>query len=128
MPPTPPPAPPSPPLSAEADDPACVALAANVAVMRALEVAGKRLLTRDRRSQYQHLPAWRLHTEIPAREDDLDRLLVDAWTCLQQVLPHRHDLIRVVDEYVRDLLRSGLAHEPHWLLRALQRGDHRGPR
>ncbi|WP_433379129.1 hypothetical protein [Streptosporangium sp. CA-115845] len=108
------------------DDAECVALAANVAVMRALEVAGKRLLTRDRRSQYQHLPAWKLHTEIPAREDDLDRLLADAWTCLQQVLPHRGDLIGVVDEYVRDLLRSGLPHETRWLMRALMSiGDKR---
>ncbi|MEU4406288.1 hypothetical protein AB0F88_17335 [Streptosporangium sp. NPDC023963] len=112
---------PVPPI--DADDPECVALAANVAVMRALEVAGKRLLTRDRRSQYQHLPAWKLHTEIPAREEDLDRLLADAWTCLQQVLPHRGDLVAVVDEYVRDLLRSGLPHETRWLMRALTTGD-----
>ncbi|MFI6290103.1 hypothetical protein ACIBEJ_00875 [Nonomuraea sp. NPDC050790] len=104
------------------DEPACVALAADVAVMRALEVAGKRLLTRARRSQYQHLPAWRLYTEIPAREEDLDRLLADAWTCLRQVLPNRVDLIHLVDEYVRDLLRTGQLHETRWLMRALEKG------
>ncbi|MFI9591104.1 hypothetical protein [Nonomuraea sp. NPDC052265] len=115
----------SPARPVDADDPDCVALAANVAVMRALEVAGKRLLTRDRRSQYQHLPAWELHTEIPAPEEDLDRLLADAWTCLTQVLPHRDDLITVVDGYVRDLLRSGQPHETRWLMRALTTGDER---
>jgi len=107
-----------------------VSLAADVAVWRALEVAGKRLLTRDRRSRYQHIPPWLLHTQIRVDDSDLDRLLTGAWTCLRQALtapmcgptvdPDR--LIATADEYVRALLRSGVPHEVHWLVQALHTG------
>lgn len=104
-----------------------VILAADVAVWRALEVSGKRLLTRDRRSRYQHIPPYLLHTQIRVDDDDLDRLLTGAWTCLRQALAatpggsvDKDRLIRAADEYVRALLRSGVPHELRWLAAALQ--------
>ncbi|MFF3665456.1 hypothetical protein [Microtetraspora malaysiensis] len=109
-----------------------VTLAADVAVWRALEVAGKRLLTRDRRSQYQNVPPWLLHTQIRVDDADLDRLLTGAWTCLRQALaagrpaPGGLDydrLIETADEYVRALLRSGTPHELRWLVQALRQAS-----
>lgn len=104
-----------------------VGLAVDVAVWRALEVSGKRLLTRDRRSRYQNIPPWELHTHIPVADHDLDRLLTGAWTCLRQALgsmcsadvdPDR--LIRAADDYVRSLLVAGVPHEARWLAQALR--------
>jgi hypothetical protein len=98
-----------------------VLYAAHTATLRALEVAGKRLLTRDRRSRYQHLQPWLLHTQIRVDASDLDRLLEGAWSVLGEALPGRPDVAAAVDAYARDLLRTGQPHELRWLAGALDR-------
>ncbi|GAA3172601.1 hypothetical protein [Nonomuraea salmonea] len=96
--------------------------AAHMAVMRALEIVGKRLLTRDRRGAYQHVPSYRLHTELPVPEDAMDRLLDGAWDTLAGLLgDDAHQVVAAVDDYVRDLLRTGQPHELDWLRAALKR-------
>lgn len=98
-------------------------------VLRALEVAGKRLLTRDRRARYQDVRPWLLHTQIRVDETDLDRLLEGAWSILAESLPPVMDaaaadrVMAAANEYVRDLLRSGQVHDLQWLAGALDRAE-----
>jgi hypothetical protein len=55
-----------------------VFLVANATVLRAMERAGKRLLTRGTAGKYPQTPAHELHTQLPAR-DDTAGLLEGAW-------------------------------------------------
>lgn len=95
--------------------------AAHVGVLRALEVAGKRLVTRARRGEMLPHPAWTRHTLIPVEQAELDRLLDGVWTLLSEAIPGRPDVLAVCDEYCRQLLVSGTAHELRFLRIALQR-------
>lgn len=90
--------------------PPVAAAALDVAVYRALELAGKRLLTRDLRATYQHVRPTELHTHVTVAERDLDRLLAGAWDYLPDSLPEYPDLAASADQYVRALLLTG---EPH---------------
>lgn len=95
-----------------------VVMAAEVAVMRALTYAGRRLLRdqpRAGRSQYAQVPQHELHLHIPLTGHRLDTLIADAWTALQQVLPDRPEVAAVCDRYVRELLQAGVRHEPRFL-------------
>lgn len=96
-----------------------------MAVYRALELAGKRLLTRERRHSLSGVPAHLMHTHVPVPETDLDRLLDGAWSTLSLVRPDTL-LTVTIDDYVRDLLRSGMAHQTSYLRSALLRADHQG--
>lgn len=100
-----------------------VVAAVNVGVLRALEVAGKRLLSGSRsyRGAYPNVPAHELHTRIPVADHDLDRLLAGAWSCLEQALPSRPGAVAVADEYVRQLLLAGERHDRRYLMTALRR-------
>lgn len=109
--------------------------AAHVGVLRALEVAGKRLITKDRhqRGDYQAVPPHLRHVRrsapgapegvsgVPVREEDLDRLLRGVWELLAEALPGRDDVIGVVDTYVRQLLVTGEPHQLRYLLWAFNR-------
>ncbi|MBP2703510.1 hypothetical protein JOL79_06820 [Microbispora sp. RL4-1S] len=102
--------------------PVAIVTAAEVAVMRALTYAGRRLLrdqSRAGRSDYARIPQHELHLHIPANTARMDVLTADAWTALQQVLPDRDDVVQVCDRYVRELLQHGVRHEPRFLIRAL---------
>lgn len=102
-----------------------VLLAAHVACVRALEVAGKRLLTRDRRSRYLDVDPWLLHTKIKVHDSDLERLLTGAWTALDQALVDAPEqwragaLAAALDGYVRRLLLTGQPHTLSGLYAAL---------
>lgn len=103
-----------------------LAYVAELAVQRALELAGKRLLTRHWRASkpdLNHAPATTLHVHIPAAEHDLDRLLAGAWDPLLAVVPGADELVGRLDEYVRDLLRTSTAHEARYLARVLSTGE-----
>lgn len=55
---------------------------AEMAVLRALQVAGRRLLTRRSRAvrgPLQGVPPWELHVHLPVGDTDLTLLLRDAW-------------------------------------------------
>lgn len=95
---------------------------ADMAVHRALELAGKRLITRHIRASRPDLnfvPAHTLHVHISAGEGDLDRILSGVWSVLVDVVPDSAPLVELLDAYVRDLIRTGTAHEPRFLARAL---------
>ena len=95
---------------------------ADMAVHRALELAGKRLITRHIRASrpdLNHVPAHTLHVYISAGEGDLERILTGVWSVLADVVPDSQPLIEVLDAYVRDLIRTGTPHEPRFLARAL---------
>ncbi|MEV0822515.1 hypothetical protein [Nonomuraea rubra] len=99
-----------------------VVYAAEVAVMRALTYAGRRLLRdqpRAGRSSFTTIPQHELHLHIPLGAARLDTLTADAWTALQQVLPDRPEVAAVCDRYVRDLLQHSVRHEPRFLARML---------
>lgn len=103
----------------------CLLLAANVAVMRALEVAGKRMRgmrTRAVRAELVDSPAHLVHTLMPApKEQVVDQLLEGAWTALESSLPDRPELAAELDGYVRALLASGQPHEMEWLRPIIRR-------
>jgi hypothetical protein len=87
-------------------------------VVRAMEVAGKRLLnaggraSRHRTAPGRQVPAWNVHTtlERPIADAGLDKLLAGAWTSLEAVLPDHQCIRDALDTYCRALLMSG---EPH---------------
>lgn len=110
--------------------------AAHVGVLRALEVAGKRLITKDRhqRGNYQAVPPHLRHVRhsapgvpegipdgVPVREDDLDRLLRGVWDLLAEAIPGRPDVVAVADTYVRQLLVTGEPHQLRYLQWAFNR-------
>jgi hypothetical protein len=112
---------------------AAVARAAGLelAVMRALEIAGKRLLSGAGR-QYRGSvpgPSWTIHThpDLRAREGQLDQLLAGAYdTLLASPLGQAPDAVDLVDGYVRDLLLAGVAHTPLFLAAAIEQHRRRG--
>lgn len=81
-------------------------LACEVAVLRALEVAGKKSLGRNQRGAYPGVPAHLLHTHLflASTHDACDRFLVGAWDHLALVLPEQPKLYTAVDWYVRELI------------------------
>jgi hypothetical protein len=94
-----------------------------VGVLRALEVAGKRLVTRARRGEMLPHPAWTRHTLIAVDAAELDRLLDGVWTLLAEAIPDRPDVIEVCDDYCRELLVSGTPHQLRYLRVALQQAE-----
>jgi hypothetical protein len=110
--------------------------AAHVGVLRALEVAGKRLITKDRhhRGRYQDVPPHLRHVRkhapgvpdnipigVPVRDEDLDRLLRGVWDLLAEAIPGRPDVVTVADTYVRQLLVTGEPHQLRYLEWAFDR-------
>ncbi|MDH6279521.1 hypothetical protein [Prescottella agglutinans] len=88
-------------------------LACEIAVLRALEVAGKKSLGRNQRGIYTGVPAHMLHTRrrIASSHAECDRLLAGAWEHLTIVLPGQPKLYTAVDWYVRELIVKSQAHD-----------------
>ncbi|MFC8124429.1 hypothetical protein [Streptomyces sp. NPDC057302] len=89
--------------------------AADFAVRRALEVAGRRM-TPGRTAQLPQVPVWTMHTHIRA-QTDLSRLLDGAWLHLGEYA--NAEGVAAVDRYTRHLITSQQAHEPAMLRRHL---------
>jgi hypothetical protein len=96
-------------------------------VVRAMEVAGKRLLNsggranRHRTSPGRQVQAWNVHTtlERPLADAGLDKLLAGAWTSLEAVLPEQQCIRDALDTYCRALLMSGEPHSRRSLVKVL---------
>jgi len=84
-----------------------VVAAAEAGVLRALEMAGKRMLPTHMRGRLAEVPAWELHAHLDA--GDPDRLLEGAFTLLEEVVaaPCVREACRV---YVRTLLETRSPH------------------
>ncbi len=103
---------------------------ANAAVLRALELVGKRLLSRQNRATFSSVPQHDLHTCIAITgSDHAQRLLGGAWdhlhTLAEQMVPgvDAQGLGGVLNEYCIQLMSQQRQHHPQLLFRVLQ---HRG--
>jgi hypothetical protein len=99
--------------------------AVELAVLRALEIAGKRMLSKAGRTVRGEVTCepWRIHTQLPTTLDvgdpSMDRLLEGAYTALDEVMPERPMVRRAVDSYVRQLIAAQRDHSPSALVAAL---------
>ncbi|MFJ2774651.1 hypothetical protein [Streptomyces sp. NPDC087300] len=91
--------------------PTAITAAADQAVLRALEVAGKRMLDRGTRHRFADVHPWELHTRIRPDDADLDRLLAGAWSMLAATGTDAAT-IGYLDQYTRQLLTNGRPHTP----------------
>lgn len=114
----------APPVVASTSVPkwASVFVVADAAVLRALELAGKRMLDARTRNQFPDTPPYELHTRIPVRgADRVPRLLHGAWDHLSALSGHldlsidTNALQNVLDGYCTELLLSGRPHQTHLL-------------
>ncbi|MEU3597210.1 hypothetical protein ABZ714_00515 [Streptomyces sp. NPDC006798] len=96
---------------------------AEMAVLRALQVAGRRLLARRSRAvrgPLQGVPPWELHVHLPVGDTDLALLLRDAWDIPEAVgLPSM--MIESLDEHVRILLAAGVGYRRDDLIKTVSR-------
>jgi hypothetical protein len=110
-----------PPMSAKA-------IAANGLVVRALEVAGKRLLTPTHRGVFGDTPAHSLHTKIRVGTGaHAETLLAGAWDqwnfYVPQGLADRRTLQPVLHSYAKGLLTNSIEHNPTLLAAMLHEVD-----
>jgi hypothetical protein len=98
----------------------CLVLACDVAVRRALELASKRMLTRNLLSlDLRDVPPWQRYTRLP-RCTDLIRqgeVLNGAWSCLPDELG---GVLPMLDRYTRSLLVTGDLHTTAALRQVIQ--------
>jgi hypothetical protein len=92
-------------------------LVANATVLRAMERAGKRLLTRGTAGQFTATPAHELHTQLPARQD-VHVLLEGSWdqmSALADAVDPGMDVGRLqqaLEAYCTILLTQRQVHRP----------------
>lgn len=102
-------------------EPAGLHLAAvEFAAMRALELAGKRLLNNSNRSwrgQLRRVEPWEIHTQIPVPNPD--DVLEGAYALMHRCIPDQPRLHEVVDTYVRERLSSQNSHDRELLFTML---------
>lgn len=121
-----------PPNAAESRQAAALRVGAHMAVQRALELAGKRLLTRQNRDRYHDVPAHELHTVIrvadPARVDTLlaaaDGPVVDLSMLSVEAEVPEGDLARLLSAYCLELVTRGVRHHADLLTPYLAAGLH----
>lgn len=101
------------------DNVQCLYSTCEYAVLRALEIAGKRMRgssPRNERSGLLAIPAHELHTnaivasQLPAH--GMDKVMENAWSGLDIVLPAREALVADLDSYVRQLIERREPHDP----------------
>jgi hypothetical protein len=118
---------PGPSLSAGAAMQGWSLQAVELAVLRALEIAGKRMLSKAGRTVRGEVTCepWRIHTQLPTTLDvsdpAMDKLLDGAYTALDRVMPERPTVRVAIDTYVRQLIASQRDHSPGELIAALGR-------
>jgi hypothetical protein len=93
------------------------ALAANGLLVRALEIAGKKLLTATHRGQFPDTPPHVLHTKIRvASGQHAEVLLAGAWDLWDSYVPaglaDRQTLQPVLHSYAKGLLTNSIEHNP----------------
>ncbi len=99
----------------------CLYSTCEVAVLRALELAGKRMRgssPRNVRSGLLAVPAHELHCNsvvASASTHTTDSLMEGAWAPLAIALPFRDALVADLDDYVRLLIDTRQPHDPSWL-------------
>lgn len=97
--------------------------AVEMACLRALEIAGKRLLSRAGRAVRREVDCepWRVHTQLPTvgNDADMDRLLEGAFTALDVVMPGQPVVRAAADAYVRHLIVTQTDHSPQRFMQAL---------
>lgn len=91
-----------------------------LAVLRALERAGRRLLGRPDRARLKDVPPWELHACLPVNPENVDRLMASAWD-LPRVIGLPDELISALDSYTRTLLITGRLFDRSDLRRCLNR-------
>lgn len=89
-------------------------------VLRALELLGKRIVTRPRRSRWAQtgLPWFQAHILWQADPTQIDAALTDAWTAIPLVVDAHgpagvtvDELAAVLNRYVRDLVQMRMGHD-----------------
>lgn len=102
----------------------CLYGTCEMAVLRALELAGKRMRgssPRNERSGLLSIPAHELHTNVVVASQlasirhGMDGLLEDAWTPLRITRPDSDALVADLDRYVRQLIERREPHRPESL-------------
>lgn len=101
---------------------------ANAAVVRALELAGKRLLDRHQRGAWPDTPAYDLHTRIRVQGNEhATKLLAGAWDHLSTLAEHLDPemdalaLETTLQEYCMALMDQAQPHRSALLAKALDR-------
>lgn len=96
--------------------------------LRALELSGKRLLGslprehRHRNSPLRQVPAWEIHTQARAlTNEQIEKFLDGAYDTAHVNFGGDDCVLSTIDEYCRDLLRSGTPHRREYLAAALAR-------
>lgn len=98
-------------------------LALNAVVIRALEVAGKRLVGNHHRT-HSDVPVYALHTKVPVTTGNAAKLLNGAWDNLSAYLGtgvEDPELAVTLHRYCIALIEAGEEHQPSRLWRMLQR-------
>mgnify|MGYP003575147631 CR=1 FL=1 len=113
--------------AASVPSPVTTFVVANAAVLRALELAGKRLLAPTTRGQFPETPPYLLHTKIKVTDvPHAQRLLTGAWdhlNVLTENLAMSVDtgaLKNVLEGYCTIVLAGGLEHDANMLGEALR--------
>ena len=105
--------------------PSPVTVAANAMVWRALELAGKRMLTPTHRKMFPNADITSFHTKVRvASVDHADKLLEGAWNYADQYLDgtgaNVGQTVQILDRYVKGLLVRSIEHHPSLLAAMLQ--------
>jgi hypothetical protein len=100
--------------------PSPVVMAANGLVVRALEIAGKKMLTPTHRGMFPDTPAHELHTKIRvASEAHAETLLAGAWDNAGLYFDGTNADIKTLTQtlhaYTKGLLRKSIEHRPSLL-------------
>lgn len=110
-----------PELTASSANVDCLYATCEMAVLRALELAGKRMRgssPRNVRAGLLQVPQHELHCQgivASTSTHSTDALLEDAWSHLRIALPDRDGLVKDLDDYARLLIESRQPHDPEWL-------------
>lgn len=101
----------------------CLLLACEVAVLRALELASKRMLTRKVVGSLPDVPHHLIYTHLAAVTETaaLDRLLRGAWSSLPDAMTGIDGLVDALDDHVRSLLASGQTYQAEYLRPVIRR-------
>jgi hypothetical protein len=114
---------------AQAVNNATVLAVANAAVLRALEVAGKRLLSRQHRGNFPDVPAHDLHTRIRINgREHAEQLMTGAWDHLSALSENLNvdigGLQDTLNEYCYALMAQEQSHRSGMLVQVLRNKGH----